>query len=117
MPVLPVAFHAALRFEKRWLSLPSSQPKLFDPCAVCYTCIPRSASSVTRCPPNSAGISGEYYNPEIMRSASSTELHRHMSWVMAESGVPWEENDDTWCCPECFILYSINVFRVRKARG
>lgn len=31
---------------------------------------------------------------------------------MAESGVPWEENDDTWCCPECFILYSINVFRV-----
>eukprot|EP00752_Nemacystus_decipiens_P016447 g14702.t1 len=57
------------------------------------------------------GINGEYYNPEIMRSACSTELHRHMSWVMAESGVPWEENDDTWCCPECFILYSINVFR------
>lgn len=61
-----------------------------------------------------SGISGEYYNPEIMRSASSTELHRQMSWVMAESGVPWEENDDTWCCPECFILYSLNVFRVRK---
>lgn len=64
----------------------------------------------------SAGINGEYYNPEIMRSASSTELHRQMSWVMAESGVPWEENDDTWCCPECFILYSINVFRVSKAK-
>eukprot|EP00903_Cladosiphon_okamuranus_P009321 g8891.t1 len=57
------------------------------------------------------GMSGEFYNPEIMRSASSTELHRQMSWVMAESGVPWEENDDTWCCPECFILFSINVFR------
>lgn len=57
-------------------------------------------------------MGGEYYNPEIMRSANTTELHRNMSWVMAESGVPWEENDDAWCCPECFILYSLNVFRV-----
>lgn len=58
-------------------------------------------------------MGSEYFDPEIMRSASSTELHRHMSWVMAESGVPWESNDDTWCCPECFILFSLNVFRVR----
>lgn len=33
---------------------------------------------------------------------------------MAESGVPWEANDDAWCCPECFILFSLNVFRVRS---
>lgn len=60
------------------------------------------------------GIDGEHFNPEIMQSAGLTELHRRMSWVMAEAGVPWEENDDTWCCPECFILYSLNVFRVRR---
>lgn len=60
------------------------------------------------------GMDGEHFNPEIMQAASSTGLHRHMSWVMAESGVPWEANDDAWCCPECFILFSLNVFRVRK---
>ncbi|CAM9846313.1 unnamed protein product [Ectocarpus sp. 12 AP-2014] len=57
------------------------------------------------------GMDGEHFNPEIMQAASSTGLHRHMSWVMAESGVPWEANDDAWCCPECFILFSLNVFR------
>lgn len=59
---------------------------------------------------------GEYFNPVIMRAAASTELHRRMSWVMAESGVPWEDSDQTWCCPECFILFSLNVFRVRGPR-
>ncbi|CAM9411737.1 unnamed protein product [Scytosiphon promiscuus] len=57
------------------------------------------------------GMRGEYFKPEIMQASGSTELHRHMSWVMSESGVPWEANDDTWCCPECFILFSLNVFR------
>lgn len=33
---------------------------------------------------------------------------------MAESGVPWEDGHGAWCCPECFILFSLNVFRVRK---
>lgn len=64
--------------------------------------------------PQHKGVRGEFFDPEILRAAQSTQLHRRMSWVMAESGVPWENEDMTWCCPDCFILFSLNVFKVRN---
>lgn len=61
------------------------------------------------------GMRGEFFDPEILEMAQSSELHRRMSWIMAESRVPWENEEMVWCCPECFIIFSMNVFKVRIA--
>lgn len=62
------------------------------------------------------GLRGEYFDPETLKISSSGELHKRMGWVMAEAGVPWEKGDQTWCCPECFIIFGLNVFRVSPPR-
>ncbi|CAM9310431.1 unnamed protein product [Discosporangium mesarthrocarpum] len=57
------------------------------------------------------GMCGERFSQQVLAVADSTQLHRRLSWVMGESGVPWEEEGKTWCCPECFRLFSLSLFR------